>query len=325
MEIKKYLDNFVILFNQQKILFIITGVILIMIISLAGMSLLGGSSTQKTIPTSPTANIPSNQTNPNSSPSDIGSSTPPPSNAPLTTKFIYFIGGIFNPTKKSSSTSNQATNSPNRNYQKSTLTPAPTSPISSVGSVTNTTGSSGKGSSSSTNNGGQQSSTGQNNSVIATPTPITEINIVFKQENGEYWTYVPPAVPPIDTQWVKYTNYQDHYSIEYPSGWIVAKSSYNGHEGITIYMPGDSGTIDKPSIAFVGWKADYLNQSASYTGQIFLNGTPGTIYTNGPFGISSIAAVFQYQLGYFALGSSASNDIFLYVFDHMLRSLDFNI
>ena len=102
------------------------------------------------------------------------------------------------------------------------------------------------------------------------------------------------------------------------------KSIYNGHENITLYEPGDEGNIDKPSIAFVGWKADFLASSASYTGQIMLNGVPGTIYTNGPLGLSSISVVFQYTYGYFALGSSTSNPVFIYVFDHMLHSIDFN-
>jgi hypothetical protein len=154
--------------------------------------------------------------------------------------------------------------------------------------------------------------------------PECEVNLVFVDENGEYWTYVPPEIPPINVTWVRYINYQDNYSIEYPSEWEVIKSDYNGHESITLYMPGDPANIDRPSIAFVGWRANYLSSTAKYTGKITLNGTPGTIYTNGPFGKSSVGAVFQYSKDYFALGSSASDEIFIYVFDHMLRSIEFN-
>jgi hypothetical protein len=160
--------------------------------------------------------------------------------------------------------------------------------------------------------------TSENNSQV------TDIEIVFKDSDGNLHTYEPPITPPISVNWVRYVNNQDHYSIDYPADWQVTKTIYNGHEGIFLYMPGiNPNSKDAQSIAFVGWKADYLISSSTYANQILLNGIPGTIYTNGPLGSSSIAAVFHYANGYFAIGSSSSDEVFSYIFDQMLRSLIF--
>lgn len=160
--------------------------------------------------------------------------------------------------------------------------------------------------------------------AVPTPTPVTIIDIVFEDEGGSFGTYVPPTEPPIDTGWLRYTNYQDNFSIEIPSDWKIVKSIYNGHESVTLYNPADEGKFDKPSISFVGWPENYLKSAAKYTGSIVLNDIKGTLYTSGFLGPSSIAAVFNLPNGFFAIGSSISDPIFIYVFDHMLRSIDFS-
>lgn len=160
--------------------------------------------------------------------------------------------------------------------------------------------------------------------AVPTPTPVTIIDIVFEDEGGNFDTYVPPTEPPIDTGWLRFTNYQDNFSIEIPSDWKIVKSIYNGHESVTLYNPADDGKFDKPSISFVGWPENYLRSAAKYTGSIILNDVRGTLYTSGFLGPSSIAAVFTLPNGFFAIGSSISDPIFIYVFDHMLRSIDFS-
>lgn len=306
-----------ILIIQQKLLFIVFAVILIMVLYVGGLSLNTNDKETKTL-----NNQPLNQSAARNSQQSVplSANAPSPTNIPLTTKFIYFIGSFFKATPG-------PTLSPSQNYRskgQSAVYPTSTQQQTTSNNSANQSGNSGGGYSPGSQAGSEQEAQ-QDVPTLTSAPPPTSIDIVFINENGGYFTYVPPDVPPIDVTWVKYINYQDHYSIEYPVDWLVVKSSYNGHEGITLYMPGDQGNIDKPSIAFVGWNANYLTSTAKYTGQIILNGTPGTIYTNGPLGPSSIAAVFQYPNGYFALGSSTSGSIFIYVFDHMLRSLEFNV
>lgn len=323
MNYKNYLRQLLIIIQQQKVLTIIIVLIFIMLIGVFSAPLISNKSKNKSLTYNPQTNAPTQSPQQSSQqPTQSAVNAPSPTDLPLTKKFIYVIQSFIKPNHDNSQSTNQSGSGGSR-YRSGSST-APTGNQSNPSNPSNSSNSSGGGSGS--NGGSSQGGLGQQtNPPQPTPTPVTDIQIKFVKENGEYWTYVAPAIPPINTNWVKYINYQDHYSIEYPSDWVVIKSNYNGHEGITLYMPGDTGNIDKPSIAFVGWKADYLNSMSSYSGPIILRGTPGTIYTNGAFGISSVAAVFQYNYGYFALGSSTSNDIFMYVFDHMLRSIEFNI
>jgi len=322
MDYDKTFGKLIALLIKQKLLFIIFAIILIMVLGIASMSLISSDAGHKTLnndkANSKSVTYDSAKSTEQSDQSPLAEATP--TNTHFTTKFIYFIGSFFR-------ASLSPTPAPSQYYGsrgQSAAYPASTQQqIASNNSADQSGNSVGGGGSQSVS----QQTSAQNNFLNSapTPTPVTDIQIVFANEYGGYFTYVPPVIPPIDVAWMKYINYQDHYSIEYPSDWEIVKTTYNGHEGVTLYMPVDAGNIDRPSIAFVGWLVDYLSSSASYTGKIILNGVPGTIYTNGPLGPSSVAAVFQYTSGYLALGSSTSNPVFVYVFDHMLRSIDFNI
>lgn len=323
VQYRRYLDSIIHFVSQQKIFVTVIGVILVMlagvIIISAREEIAGQAEINNYNSSDNTASLNPSSTNQVNN-EEIALDNPPSSGESLTTKFIYFIRGAFGQSNDSRppvgrAASGRINQSSNTQSQSSSV-----EQISNSASSTQNVNSGTGGSAPQTGNQNvDQSLTGP------TPTPATDINIVFVNENGEYWTYEPPAVPPIETSWVRYTNHQDNYSIEYPANWLVVKSDYNGHEGITLYMPGDLQNIDKPSIAFVGWKANYLSSTAKYSGEIILKGYPGTIYTNGPLGPSSVAAVFEYSGGFFALGSSTSNPVFIYVFDHMLRSLEFNV
>lgn len=326
MDFKKYSGQLIQLIKQQKILFIICAVIFIMLSSLAGMTLIGNDTKytpqgqndfqSQTAQALPQAGNQASQSLP---------AIPSPTNMPLTTKFIYVIQSFF---KSPKNTPGQSGNSGSSYQSGSQNALAPQNTVTGSTSSSGGNNSAGNGNNGGGSQTGNQQGNGQNNLPIAipTPTPITDVQIVFIDENGNPWTYVPPDVPPIDTTWTRYINHQDHYAIDYPTAWLMYKSNYNGHEGITLYEPGgDPNDIDKPSIAFVGWQADYLSSSAKFTGQITVKGYPGTIYTNGPVGSSSLAAVFNYTGRYFAMGSSISDPVFIYVFDHMLRSLEFNV
>ncbi len=322
----KYSDKLIQLIVQQKMLFIIGAIIFVMLVSVVSMSFISSNTKYKAVNDKTQSQL---NTQDYQQASQLPANAPTPTDPPLMTKFFYFIGGFFSPGRNTIQTQNQYSNSGGQYSQSGSQTSTQnvsTQQNANAGSSNqsaNSGGSGGGSGSSSTDN--QQGSELNNPANSVTPTPVTDVQIIFKNEEGDYFTYIPPAIPPVDVIWMRYINHQDHYAIDYPSDWQMVKSNFNGHEGITLYMPGDAGNIDKPSIAFVGWKADYLSSSASYTGPIIVSGTPGTIYTNGPLGLSSISAVFQYANGYFALGSSASNPVFVYVFDHMLRSLDFNV
>jgi hypothetical protein len=318
---RRYFESVVPFVVEQKWLFGIFGVILIMGLGVVILSF--GDDTRR----QGLRNDGFNQTSPqNSSQIDPRSvqvpvGAPEPTDVPLTTRFIYFIQSTLGQEENLNQNGAQSGSGgrglkTGNNGQTSSVENASNDTTGQTGGAGNAGGSS---------SGGQGGSQGGQGASGPTPTPPTDIEIVFVNENGEFWTYVPPAVPPIDVNWLRYTNHQDHYSIEFPADWLVVTSYYNGHEGITLYRPGASGSIDKPSIAFVGWKANYLSSTAKYSGQIVLKGTPGTLYTNGPLGPSSVAAVFEYPNGFFALGSSISDPVFIYVFDHMLRSLEFNV
>ena len=204
-------------------LFIIGGVTLVMLISVVGMVMVKNSSAVK----QNTAGIVGGNGLQSQSPGQTvpGTTIIPVNSAaeadvPFTTKFINFIGGIFNPQKKTVTTANQTINTGGKGYGAGTLVKTQTTPLPQISS----SGSNGKSGSSGGNNGGgngnPSASSGQANTPTTppgqpTPTPVTDINIVFDNGTGGYSTYVPPVVPPINSPWMRYINNQDHYAIDY--------------------------------------------------------------------------------------------------------------
>lgn len=327
MQNNNYLNILILFIQKQKVLCGVVVLCLMMIIAIVVISNTGSetkkvktgayypqptNNPQQNLPAGSQANIPAEF-------------SPSPTDSPWTTKFIYFIGSVFTP--KSPSPSPGQNRYGYTGSRRVNISNAPGQNQTQDGSGNNSSGGGGGGGSPGGTGGSQNNSPNNpgGNPNYPSPTPVTDIKIVFKNQDGTYFTYVPPAVPPVDVSWLRYINYQDHYAIDYPANWQMVKTTYNGHEAITLYSPTDANNIDKPSLAFVGWKADYLTSSANYTGTITLNDIGGTVYTNGPLGLSSVAAVFQYKYGYFAFGSSSTNPVFIYIFDHMLRSIDFNV
>lgn len=320
--------------KAQKMLAVVFGLTFILVVGVIGMPIVnrsvrsanegykGGNTIYQVTPGTPNTqnNLPLNQTG-----------ADPDKDLPALTKFVYVIMPFLRPANNQNSSSGPIAQNNIVSNTNIRLSPTigPTSQPSTVQNNTNTSGGGGTG-------GGSQGQAGIepgastptptpfNIVYVPTPTPVTQIEIVFEDEGGDFGTYIPPDVPPINTEWLRYINHQDNFAIDIPADWIVVKSLYNGHESVTLYNPADAGKFDKPSIAFVGWPANYLNSAAKYTGSIILRDVPGTIYTTGFLGPSSIAAVFSLPNGYFALGSSISDPIFIYVFDHMLRSIDFS-
>ena len=157
-----------------------------------------------------------------------------------------------------------------------------------------------------------------------TSVPSNGPKIVFIDSNGQQQTYIPPATPPVQIIWSRYTNNLEHYAIDYPINWQIVKTNYAGHEAVFIYAPGaDPGNPNVQYISF-GWSTYYYPPAASYVGSFTQNGIPGTIYTNGSLGSSYIAGVFQYYNGFLVLNNKISDEIFAYIFSHMILSLDFN-
>lgn len=246
---------------------------------------------------------------------------------------INFFESPFQPTDTKNQNGNKYTPAGNSG-RKFTGTPKAADTIPAQSEITNSgSGTSGNSQSSQSTGGTNGSSGGDNTSAVSenglpysTPTPVTDIQIIFINQNGGFETYVPPAIPPVNVEWSRYINYQDHYAIDIPTNWRVVKSPYNSHEGVTLYLPDiDPNTVDIQSIAFVGWQMDYLGSSAKYSVPIIVNGVPGILYTSGSMGRSPIATVFHYANGYFAIGSSISDEVFIYIYYHMLRSLNFEI
>lgn len=194
-------------------------------------------------------------------------------------------------------------------------------------SQTNNQGGSNNTSSQSQSNSGNSSITSQNQTDDTNPTstPLsTAPKIVFIGPNGEQ-IYSPPTVPPVSITWAKYTNTLEKYSIDYPINWQVVHTSYRDHEALFIYAPGsDPSDPDVQYISF-GWSSYYYPPTANYVGSFIQDGVPGTIYTNGALGESYIAGVFQYFNGFLILNNNVSDEVFAYIFNHMILSLDFNI
>lgn len=158
--------------------------------------------------------------------------------------------------------------------------------------------------------------------------PSTPIQIIFKTPDGGTQVYTPPATPPVDITWGRYVNAADRYSIDYPTNWQVVKTSYNGHEGVSLYLPGTNPSDPNAQYIGFGLASYYLlpaqnSQDSTYSYPISIGSTNGTMYTQGVLGNGSVAAVFQYEQGSFGLGSNVSDPDFIYVYNYMLQSLTF--
>lgn len=157
-----------------------------------------------------------------------------------------------------------------------------------------------------------------------TDVPSSAPKIVFINSNGQSQVYTSPATPPVEITWARYTNQLEHYSIDYPSNWQIVTTQYRGHEAIFIYTPGaDPSDSDVQYISY-GWSTYFYPPVASYVGSFTLDGVSGTIYTNGSIGSTFIAGVFNYANGFLVLNNNISDEIFAYIFNHMILSLDFN-
>lgn len=175
--------------------------------------------------------------------------------------------------------------------------------------------------SNSNNSGNSTTSNSGNNSTNGVP-------IIFKTPDGGTQEYFPPATPPIDISWGRYVNSDDRFSIDYPSNWQVVKTSYNGHEGVSLYPPGSNPNAPNAQYIGFGLASYYLlpsqnSQQSTYSYSIVVGTTNGTMYTQGVLGNGSVAAVFKYEQGSFGLGSNVSDPDFIYVYNYMLQSLTF--
>lgn len=157
-----------------------------------------------------------------------------------------------------------------------------------------------------------------------TSVPSSGPQIVFIGPNGQPETYTPPATPPVEITWARYTNQLEHYAIDYPSNWQIVTTQYRGHDAIFIYSPG--ANLNDPNVQYIsyGWSGYFYPPDASYIGSFTLDSIAGTIYTNGALGTSYIAGIFNYANGFLILNNNVSDATFAYVFAHMLLSLDFN-
>lgn len=198
----------------------------------------------------------------------------------------------------------------------------------STGSTTTSNGSS----NSQTTGSGNTQQTNSSNPQPSQSSPSgggsAPIQIIFKTPDGGTEVYTPPETPPVDVTWARYVNSEDRYSIDYPSNWQVIKTTYNGHEGVSIYLPGTDP--NDPNVQYIGFGlANYYllpgqnSQQSTYSYPISVGTTNGTMYTQGVLGNGSMAGVFQYEQGSFGLGSNVSNSDFIYVYNHMLQSLTF--
>ena len=154
--------------------------------------------------------------------------------------------------------------------------------------------------------------------------PSSPPKIIFIGPDGKPQTYIPPVNPPVQITWARYTNSLEKYAIDYPSNWQIVTTQYRGHEAIFIYAPGADPNVPDVQYISYGWSSYFYPPDATYTGSFTQDGIPGTIYTNGSLGSSFIAGVFQYYNGFLALNNNVSDEVFAYIFNHMILSLDFN-
>lgn len=178
--------------------------------------------------------------------------------------------------------------------------------------------------------GQTQPTTPANPTIYPTPVgnptsvPSSGPQIVFIGSDGQPETYTPPSTPPVEIIWARYTNQLEHYAIDYPSNWQIVTTQYRGHDAIFIYAPGADLNDSNVQYISYGWSTYFYPPQASYVGSFTIDGVPGTIYTNGSLGSSFIAGVFNYANGFLVLNNNVSDEVFAYVFNHMILSLDFN-
>ena len=155
--------------------------------------------------------------------------------------------------------------------------------------------------------------------------PSSPPKIVFIGPDGTQQTYTPPTNPPTQITWARYTNSLEKYAIDYPSNWQIVTTQYRGHEAIFIYAPG--ADPNDPNVQYIsyGWSSYFYPPDANYTGSFVQDGTSGTIYTNGALESSFIAGEFQYFNGFLVLNNNISDEVFAYIFNHMILSLDFYV
>lgn len=170
---------------------------------------------------------------------------------------------------------------------------------------------------------GSQSSQSSGNAISPTPIPI-----IFKTPGGGTEVYVPPPTPPVATTWARYINADDRYSIDYPTNWQIVKTEYNGHEGVSLYLPGTNTSDQNAQYIGFGFASYYLlptggSQQNTYSYPVTISGINGTMYTQGELGSGAMALVVQTAQGYFGMGSNSSGPDFIYIYYHMLQSLNF--
>jgi len=153
---------------------------------------------------------------------------------------------------------------------------------------------------------------------------------IFRQPSGGFVEYIPPSTP-VALAWTTYSNALDGFSVEYPVGWIVVKSSVNGHEGLAVYPPGTDPKANVPGGPAgigIGWAGNYklpaqTDPTVADVKLVTIDRLTGEIYTTSDMG-TGITAAFPRDGGYVVLGVDARSDTLIAVFQYMLTHLHFS-
>jgi|GEM_PF-4548652 len=169
-------------------------------------------------------------------------------------------------------------------------------------------------------NGNASSAPGSGGAVVGTD--LSNLSLLLQSSTGT------PTTPPPDILWQTYYNARENYSISYPTGWQATSTIYNNHEGVTLYPPpsiaqGGSEEIGFGISQFSYVMPDQTTGNSSAIADILVDGYPGKLYTQGSLQANTIAAVFKYGAFYFGLSGTTDNSDMIYVFSHMLTSLQF--
>ncbi len=147
-------------------------------------------------------------------------------------------------------------------------------------------------------------------------------------QTGQVTPYILSGVNPADFTWGRYVNNTDGYAIDYPTNWQLIKRTDGGHEGLSLYPPGEDANSSNAKQIGLGWSVRYVLPAAGgtdiyYQTSITVNNTLGQLYTlgGGAQGGKGVAVILPHRFGYFGLGGSADTDVFIYVFQQMLSSL----
>lgn len=174
------------------------------------------------------------------------------------------------------------------------------------------------------------------NGTQATPKPSQPYIVNFLNgllyfqdpQTGAVTPYILSGINPADFTWGRYTNDIDKYAIDYPTNWQLVKHNEGGHEGISVYPPGEDTNNSSAQQIGLGWSVRYVLPTAGgsdiyFQTAITINNTLGQLYTlsNGTQGGKGIAVLLPHHFGYFGIGGSADTNTFIYVFQHMLSSL----